>query len=323
MIVLGEILALSALAMFSASVLLTKVASSRLELNLGFLVAVTVNVLFCGLLLVVQLLLRHQGPQWSSYGFLLFLSTGFFSTYLGRYLFYDSIVKLGPAKASVMQTSNPLFIVIIAWIFLDENLTPYDVTAVALVLSGLFLVSYVPGTFSTKQIHARSPTEAGQVERLEAPSSRFFLGSLIGSGIFLAISGSASYAVGNVLRGVAIQEWNEPILGALIGAVLGMALHFLTSLHNTKRLFHKLAQADRAGVLVYALTGVLTISAQVCVIASMRYIPVSIANLITLSTPVLVTPASYVLLKNREGITLRTILGSTLVLAGITIILLV
>ena len=76
-------------------------------------------------------------------------------------------------------------------------------------------------------------------------------------------------------------------------------------------------------MLVYALTGMLTISAQVCVIASMRYIPVSIANLITLSTPVLVTPASYFLLKNREGITLRTIFGSTLVLVGINIILLV
>ncbi len=82
---MGEILALSALAMFSASVLLTKVASSRVELNLGFLVAVTVNFLFCGLLLVIQLLLRHQDQQWSSYGFLLFLATGVFSTYLGRY----------------------------------------------------------------------------------------------------------------------------------------------------------------------------------------------------------------------------------------------
>ena len=161
------------------------------------------------------------------------------------------------------------------------------------------------------------------MNRLEAPSSRLLLGLVIGSGTFLAISGSASYAVGNVLRGVAIQEWNEPILGALIGAVLGMTLHFLTSLHITKRFRNKLAQADRIGVLIYALTGVLTIIAQVCVIASMRYIPVSIASLITLSTPVFVTPASYLLLKNREGITLRTICGSALVLAGITIILLI
>ena len=60
---MGEILALSALAMFSASVLLTTVASSRLQLNLGFLISVTVNVLFCLLLLVVQLFLRHQNPQ--------------------------------------------------------------------------------------------------------------------------------------------------------------------------------------------------------------------------------------------------------------------
>jgi hypothetical protein len=42
--------------------------------------------------------------------------------------------------------------------------------------------------------------------------------------------------VGNVLRGVAVQEWNEPILGALMGAVLGMALHFLTSLNISRHL---------------------------------------------------------------------------------------
>lgn len=320
---MGEVLALAALAMFSANVILTKVASGRLELHFGFLIAVAVNVLFSALLLGGQVLLLQDAPQWNGRGFLLFLVAGFFSTYLGRYLFYDSVTKLGPAKASVFQTSNPLFTVIIAWVFLDEDLTPYDVTAIALILSGLFLVSYVPGTFSRRKAAPRPPTEAGQIEKVEPLFSRPFLGLVVGSGLFLAISGSASYAVGNVLRGAAIQEWNEPILGALIGAVLGMVLHFLTSLNNTRRFRSKLAQADRMGLLLYAVTGVLTISAQICVIAAMRYIPVSIANLITLSTPLLVAPASYFLLKNQEGITWLTALGCTAVLSGIGIILLV
>jgi drug/metabolite transporter (DMT)-like permease len=66
----------------------------------------------------------------------------------------------------------------------------------------------------------------------------------------------------------------------------------------------------------------ITISAQISVIASMRYMPISIANLITMSTPVIVTPISFFLFKNQEGITYRTILGIILVLGGIFFIIL-
>lgn len=121
---MGEILALAGLGMFSTCVILTKVATGRLELHVGFLIAVSVNVLFSALLLACQLLLLQDAPQWNNRGFLLFLVAGFFSTYLGRYLFYDSVAKLGPTKASAFQTSNPLFTVIIAWIFWTRTLPP-------------------------------------------------------------------------------------------------------------------------------------------------------------------------------------------------------
>ncbi len=54
----------------------------------------------------------------------------------------------------------------------------------------------------------------------------------------------------------------------------------------------------------------------------MGYIPISIANLITLSTPVIVTPVSFLLFKNKEGITLKTIVGIVLVMVGISLIVL-
>ena len=136
------------------------------------------------------------------------------------------------------------------------------------------------------------------------------------------VIGAVSYAAGNVLRGAAVQTWNEPILGGLIGASVGLVLHFFTS-SNTRHFWGILKSADRRGLLLYILSGIMTITGQICVIASFWYMPVSLANLIALSTPILVTPMSYFLLRNQEGITLRTIFGSTLVLSGITIILLV
>jgi drug/metabolite transporter (DMT)-like permease len=75
-------------------------------------------------------------------------------------------------------------------------------------------------------------------------------------------------------------------------------------------------------MLLYVISGVLTISAQICSIWSLRYIPVSLSNLITLCTPLLVIPGSYFLFRNSEGMTYRTWLGAAMTIAGIAMILL-
>lgn len=320
---MGELLALLALISFSGNIIITKIASGRLSINLGFLVSVSVNVIFAALLLGIQSLYRQEPIQWNNVGVLIFLLSGFFSTYLGRWFFFDSIVKLGPAKASIFQVSNPLFTIVIAWIFLSEALTLADTAAAITILSGLFLVSYVPQAFSKEEVKEdlaidslleSSGSKAGALKRVD-------LKSLVRSGIFLGLMGAVSYAVGNVLRGVAVEEWNEPIAGGLLGALVGVVLHFSTNV-NTRSFLNQLIDADRKGLLLYVVSGILTIIGQISVIASMWYIPISIANLITVSTPVLVIPLSYFLLRNREGITFRTILGAALVLLGIGAILL-
>jgi drug/metabolite transporter (DMT)-like permease len=310
---LGELLSLLALVAFSANIITAKVASGRLDVQFGFLIAVLVNVIFSALLLASQFAFFRQEPfYWSTKGLLLFALTGFFSTYVGRWLFYDSVVRLGPAKASSFQVSNPLFTVLIAWVIFDEDLTAVGVLAIAVILLGLFLVSYVPRAFS-----GRSELGAARVVHVWPVFTAF-----VRSGAFLALSGALAYAIGNVLRGAAIREWNEPIMGALIGATVGAALHLALN-SNARHLIDRVTRADRAGLLLFIGCGVLTICGQIFVIASMHYIAVSIANLITMSTPVLVTPLSYFLLKNEEGITFRVVSGIVLVLAGITAILLV
>ncbi|BCJ88388.1 DMT family transporter [Effusibacillus dendaii] len=319
---MGELLAILALVLFSSNIILTKVAASRLSLNLGFLISVSVNVLFSALILLVQFLFRPDQINWNTIGFLLFLLSGFFNTYLGRWFFFDSIDKLGPAKASAFQISNPLFTVLIACVFLGERLTLLDGIAILTVLAGLFLISYVPRAFAKKEVAATDQhimdlePEARQPGTISRKKT-----VLMQSGIFLALSSTFSYAVGNVLRGAAIHDWNQPILGALLGAVSGLALHFLTN-SGTRTIWRDVKRADRKGLVMYIVSGMMTISAQICVIASMWYIPVSLANLITMSTPLLVTPMSYFLLKNQEGLTVRTVSGIGLVLIGITAIVL-
>jgi drug/metabolite transporter (DMT)-like permease len=308
----GELLAAAALVLYATNIMLTKAASARVDIGLGFLLSTAVNVVFSLLLLCIQLGMRDGAMTWNWHGFCAFLLAGVFSTYLGRWFFFESIVRFGPARASIFQISAPLFTVLIAWLFLGEKLQASALAGIALTVFGLFLVVYVPGTFSASR---GASTQGGAAVVRLSPFKW-----VLGSSIVLGMLASMSYAMGNVMRGAAVRLWDEPVAGGLLGAISGIALHLLFS-SGSEKLLPRLKSADRAGTLTFMFTGTLNISAQILIIFSLRYIPVSIATLISSCVPVLVIPMSYFLLKNQEGIGLKTVVGAVLTLAGIAIIL--
>jgi drug/metabolite transporter (DMT)-like permease len=84
----------------------------------------------------------------------MFAAAGGFSTYLGRWFFYESVVRFGPAKASIFQISSPLFTAMMAWLLLGERLTLLVALGMVMTIAGLMLVSSKPDFFSGA---ARSP----------------------------------------------------------------------------------------------------------------------------------------------------------------------
>lgn len=312
----GYLLATGALLLFSASILVTKVASGRMELGLGFLIATSMNVAFSALAFGVQISFRAEGVSWNAQAFWLFAAAGAFSTYLGRWFFYESVVRFGPAKASIFQISSPLFTALMAWLLLGERLSALVAFGMVMTIGGLILVSYKPGFFSRRGPTPELPPDGGP-----APAAMKFglRQQLLQSVFFLGLGSSLAYAIGNVLRGSAVRSWNEPVLGALVGAVCGLALHLAFS-SDKGGIAARLRSASRSGMVLYALIGVTTIAAQMCVISSMRYIPLSVATLVTLCTPVLVFPLSHLLFRNDDKITAATLAGSGLTLLGIFII---
>nr|WP_242485236.1 DMT family transporter [Peribacillus sp. TH27] len=290
-------------------------AIARLNLNLGFLISVAVNVLFAFFLFFIQIIFFDAGDlAWHTKGFFLFLIAGFFGTYLGRWFFFETIAKLGPTRASAFQVTNPIFTTIIAWLFLKEQLSSRDLSSILLILFGLLLVSYIPQRSKNEIVKKRKVINF-------QPFPELSFKGLVQSGILVALLSSLAYAIGNVIRGAAILNWDQPILGGALGALLGFVLHVATS-KSKRNFWRQFKEADITGVWLYVISGIITISAQISVIASMRYIPISVANLITLSTPILVTPVSYFLFKNQEGITYQTLIGIGLVLSGLVFIVL-
>lgn len=310
---LGYLLATGALLLFTAAILVAKVASSRINLGLGFLIATSTNVVFSAFALAVQLAMRPEGIEWNAQAFWLFAAAGAFATYLGRWFFYESVVRFGPAKASIFQVSSPLFTALMAWVLLGERLTSLVALGMAMTIGGLMLVSCKLGFF-----FRRKPA-AGQAKPM--PAQATVHERLLQSVLLLGLGSSLAYAIGNVLRGSAVRIWNEPVLGALVGAVCGLALH-VTFSSGKRELLARLQVASHSGIWLYALIGVCTISAQMCTIGSMRYIPLSVATLVTLCTPLLVFPLSHWLFRQEEDITATTVLGSALTLLGIFIIVL-
>ena len=295
----GYALAGAALLLFSVSVMLTRAATQRVELSTGVLVALLVNVLVGGVLFAADLLFRANAFAPEPRPLLLFFAAGVFTSFLGRWFFYSTVVRLGPARASTYHVSSPLFTAVLGWMFAGEVLSPAAVAAMVATTFGLWLVG-------TARRRGASAERGERVAR---------------SGVALGLGSALGYAIGNVLRGVAIDRWHEPLAGALAGAVAGFALQLAFATWSGGAL-EALRRADRRGLAYYAGTGATTILAQSLTIAAMAYAPVAIVALITLCTPLLLFPASYLILRNEEGITGRTIAGAALAFAGIVAIVL-
>jgi drug/metabolite transporter (DMT)-like permease len=74
--------------------------------------------------------------------------------------------------------------------------------------------------------------------------------------------------------------------------------------------------------LMYCAIGSMQFGAQVLMIASMKYIPVSVAALIACCTPLVVMPVSMLMLKNAERLRPLSVAGVLATVAGVALVIL-
>ena len=296
MSLLGELLAVGSLLLFSAHILLVEPAAVRLPRDLGFLLALGSNVVFVGLLVLGQYLLWAPAPlEWDA--FALFAVGGLLTSYLGRWFFIRSVTTIGPTRASALQITNPVFTALAAWILLGEALPPMALLSGLAVLAGLYLTSQQTGG-------RPSPTSPAGRRSVPIPELGF------------ALLGALSYGVGNVARGAGVRDWEAPIVGSLIGAAAGFLAYGLMNT-DLRKLVGAVRGADPVGRRLWYLGGVLTIAAQTCLIAASLYIPVAVAVVISSALPLVVLPISVLFLRRTEVVGVRTGMGALLILTGV------
>lgn len=298
---MGSMIAILSLFLFSFNVLLTKAASSKINVDLGYLISIWMNVVVGLLLVLGEHILWHKGFIWNWRGFFEFVAAGGLTTFLGRLTYFFAIDKLGAGRASTMQVASPVVTVVLAWFLLGEALSPLQTVGCVCSISGLLIISARSGA-----LRQRSSGEAAMGE----------VKPVVSNGIWFAVASLAAYGVGNLFRGDAVHNWNDPIFGGFIGALVGLFAYASTHKWSLFRM-SEVRQADRRAVLMYSMGGLCTILAQISVLFAMDYLPTGIVTIVSMSQPLLVVPLGHFLLRNTEQFTWRTLMGSSLTLAGL------
>jgi drug/metabolite transporter (DMT)-like permease len=289
---MGVTYSLLAMLSFATNILITRYAIARLPVEAGFFIVLATNILFPAAVFAVELGVRADPYLWHWKGAGLFAISGLIGTFLGRRFLFDTVKLLGPSRASVFHSTAPAFALIAAWLLAGERLGVYEIALMAVVWVGLWLTQPRAGS-----LLAVSP-------------------EVLKKGLAAGLLTVAGFGFGNVLRGLAMRDWHEAALGTVIASVAAFACQVIVTRHWPK-IAAQLRGADRTTVLLYVGCGVFTSLGSMFISLAMTHIEIALAVLIVHTTPLVIFPASVWLLKNREELNARTVLGASLVLAGI------
>ena len=294
---MGITYALLAMLCFATNIVITRYAVVRLPVEAGFFIVLGTNVLFPAAVFGAELAIREAPYGWHWKGAGLFAIGGVIGTFLGRRFLFDTVKLLGPSRTSVFHSTAPAFALIGAWLLAGEILGAYEIALMAVVWVGLWFTQPRAGSLQSS---------APEVLR------RGFIAGL------LTVAG---FGFGNVLRGLAMREWNEAALGTVIASVAALACQFAVT-RNWERIGAQLRGADRKAIWLYVGCGVFTSLGSIFISLAMTRIEIALAVLVVHTTPLVIFPVSVFLLKNREELTPRTIAGALIVLGGIALLVL-
>ena len=238
---------------------------------------------------------------------LFYCGAGLLTSYLGRLLFFNSIERIGPSRAGTFKVASPIYTVLVGIFILGETLSKLELWGILLTMSGLFLVSYTP-----------VPKKLLGYQEVAATAEKVKNNTLWG--ITYGLLAGLAFSLGNILRKAGMNIESTPIEGTAIGsiiALLGSGMY----LANKGKLNRKEIKLILPGMKYFVAGGVLNSLAVVALFYSLRYIPVSLANVMTAVEPVFLVAFSYLLLRKQEALSFRMLTGALCSVLGVILII--
>ena len=295
---MGVTLSLCSMICFGSNILLSRLAMGRMSVELGFFLVLTVNILFASIVFAIEFLFRETPFvwHWREAGF--FAAGGVIGTYLGRRFMFDMVRILGPARSSVVHSSAPAFTLASAWLLIGEKLGPYELMLMTLVIFGLWITQ---------------PAEKNKGSE-HRPS-----GAVLTKGIVVGVLTVIGFSLGNVLRGYAMKTWNEAVFGTIVASTAALICQLAVT-RDWPAAWRGIVASDRKGMWLFAACGIATAGGAMFLVSAMHFMEISLAVLVTHTTPLMIFPVSLFVFKNREGLSFRTAVGAGMVLIGIALL---
>jgi drug/metabolite transporter (DMT)-like permease len=294
----GVWLSLGAMLCFATNILFTRYAIMRMPVDAGFFIVLATNILFPAALYPFELAAREAPFTWNWHGVALFAAAGFIGTFLGRRFLFDAVKILGPSRASVFHSTAPAFALVGAWLLAGERLGWYEILLMAIVWIGLWFTQ------------PRAGASAGG-----APLD----GAALRRGLFVGLMTVAGFGLGNVVRGLAMRDWEEAIFGTVISSLAALFFQGIAT-RDWPKVASQLRAGDRAAWGLYFGCGVATSMGAILAAAAMTHLEIALVVLVVHTTPLVIFPVSVLFFRNREELNPRTLVGAALVLAGIALL---
>ena len=244
----------------------------------------------------------------------------------GLFLLTKATELIGPSKTSIFRGTNPIFAAILAAAILNETPGVLGVSGVALLVTGIIIVSwnndalYAGNEYHSIQTYepmneydASNFLSSFQTESTQSLKKRNFIGTA------LALLSGLSFAIAQTARGSAIERGAapEPIVfwGTMTSFVTLLMIHYFykNSLNFTLGI-------ERNSYKYYICAGAGFVLGASALALSFVYIDVWKAVAIRNLQPVISILMSWLFLKQQELITKRIIVGALFVIAAIWIL---
>lgn len=209
----------------------------------------------------------------------------------GDGMLFESFIIIGPRLAMLLMTLVPIFSTVLAWMFLAEYLTVYEILAIIITLVG---IAYV---VSEKKNRENSAAKQ------------------YGKGIILGIGGALGQAVGLLFAKKGLVNDFSAVSGNLIRVTAAFFFIVLISIFRGKAAGHLRKLKDKpAFIQVFFATFFALVIGVGLSLYAIAKTEIGIASTLMSLSPLFLLPLSYIFFK--EKITLRAIIGTIIAFAG-------
>mgnify|MGYP001563298017 CR=1 FL=1 len=253
-----------------------------------------------GVVLAINLIFQwEQLASISIEAILWFSLIGLTGFAFARYCHFKGVELIGASRASSLSAAAPLFAVLVAVVFLHENLTWPILTGILLIIGGLY-------SLSGQEDKARSPGTVSQtaLKRANLWGYIFSLLSALGWG---GTSSLIRWGVSNLA---------PPLVGALVAVTMGTIVLSWPGIRNLKS-----SQVSKgAGLVFFLLAGLMSALGTIANYGALKLLPVVVASPLANTSPLFTLLFAFAFMRGTEKIDWKIILGSVVIIGGSAII---